>query len=367
MTVSITKQLRELGLEGNERTSPNYRMYDVDVAEYFGDKNIAIFLHQLEFRWLGQGKKVFYKYFDECDECRPTDSWAYELGLSVSKIHKMLKVIGTPANRKDIASLAKKGDTHNDLVFYKKVSRLHRTLWAFNIDLYNKIKIIAKARRTENISAHPYAVPTGPPVQNMDVIYNKEYSKNIQREEKEKEIYKEKEKEVDMNFKQYQEQEEEKTPKELERERKKREKILQKANKGSKSLIQQKMIEDNTKGKLMPLDFSLSPAILLEAVEKYADIKWIKEQEQLYINYYTNVNPRKMLDFQRNFIDGWLKKAKTIEKEREEKYGTPESSRSERLRELAKESAVSRAGTTDVRELARRLRDKRRGNGDNSS
>jgi hypothetical protein len=71
--------------------------YRPELAKHLKSINSAILLQQIIFRWIGNGRRPFYKFKEPCrhSKYRPGDSWVEELGFSRREFDTALRNIAT--------------------------------------------------------------------------------------------------------------------------------------------------------------------------------------------------------------------------------------------------------------------------------
>jgi hypothetical protein len=289
------------------------RLYHQEVADKYGH-NAAMFLAQVAYWWKTMGGP-FYKGIEERE-----DSWKKELGLSRYKIKKITNIFATKVRQQYKAeALIENGSELKHIIVYYKESGMPRRYY-FNEKLYNELRENLRLAKREKL-------PVGQPRETSGSIYTKN-NKEI-REENKKESTKEKIKELLETTEEISVSE-----KELE----KRAKVKEKANKPTVR-APQKIIDDN-KGARMPIDFSLKPSIMAEALEKYPK-EWIEKEFLGFKNHFTNKNPKeRRLDWNRQFVDKWLPQGWQWKLENDAKYGINKDANTDRFEGLARIAGI---------------------------
>lgn len=368
--VTVSEELRELKLTHNEISDIlNERdriiLFHQEVAENLG-QNVAQLLSQVEYLWKSWGRKPFYKYMNACPSARKGDSMVEKLSISYSTLHRLLKKVGTPVrNKKKAAHLAKTGEDISTLIVYSKKYD-GNTYWYFNENLYNKLRAMFKASYQDGRKAILPTCEDGLPSKLKGSI-SIDNTKNIKNKKKEKMYKKEKDQKP---IKTYFNNSEDKSQKKIDREEKKRNEVKAKANSPTFRPAQS-LVDDKRKGQPMPLDFSVSPSIMAKALEEYGDESWLLNEEDKFINHFTNKNPKaKVVDWSAHFLNSWLKNAhdwRKRDEERQRESGTTESASAERLRRLQELTTRDIFGDATLEELTENLYKKRYGSHEDGS
>jgi hypothetical protein len=363
--VTVSEDMRELKLTNDEIEPSRDRiiLFHQEVAENLG-KGVAQLLSQVEYLWKSMGCKPFYKYMEPCGSARYGDSMTEKLSISHTTLYRLLRKVGTKVrNKVKAAELARSGQDIRHLIIYRRDST-GKTYWYFNQNLYNKLRSEYKATLQSERMAYLASCKNGLPCKVKGSLYTKSNTKSNHRFKKEKEIYKEKEK--NMNSQDYFHNSELKSKAQLEKETKSREKVKSKASTPTYR-PPELIIEAQKRGQPMPLDFSVSPSIIAQAVEKYQDKDWVLEESLKFKEHYTNKNSSlKVIDWSKRFIDKWLVDAADYRKQNEGKYGTTESAGAERVRRLEELATTDIFRDRSFEELAKDLYQERYGNDEDS-
>lgn len=118
------------------------------LKHLIGDVNAAILLQQIVFRFVGKGRKPFYKLAaPSTDErhplYRPGDSWVEELGFSEDEYRQALKKIATRVRKKERSQVL--SDTAPEFGLAPDGRNKHQTI------LLNRQHLVAYWREADNV------------------------------------------------------------------------------------------------------------------------------------------------------------------------------------------------------------------------
>ena len=118
------------------------------LKHLIGDVNAAILLQQIVFRFIGKGRKPFYKLAaPSTDErhplYRPGDSWVEELGFSEDEYRQALKKIATRVRKKERSQVL--SDTAPEFGLAPDGRNKHQTI------LLNRQHLVAYWREADNV------------------------------------------------------------------------------------------------------------------------------------------------------------------------------------------------------------------------
>jgi hypothetical protein len=347
---SVNAELREAVFTEDEvlqliQSSKNQRSYYVEIAKLL-DVETAVFLSQVEWRWIfnGEGREPFYKYIGNCANAREGDAWEDELGISKSKLERILAVVSTRVRgKKKAEELSSSGTTLDTLVVYYKPSK-GAMVWYLNEKLFLKLRAtllrpiqqkgeMAISAKTEN--GHFGNLPSSILSEPNHNLSEQETGENL--EKVDADDYFNSEKVFDAV---------------AEAQRKaKQEEVKEKANKDT---YKPSATFLDPRRKKMPLDFYLFPSTILEAEATGLDNDTVVEEEKKFKNYCTNLKPNtRAVDFQRLFIDWWLVNKKQHDKSSNRKDAG--ATRLEGLRDLADPDFARGIAEASLEELGESL------------
>ncbi len=335
--------------------------YYPEIAALFNNNiHLAIFVTQVKHWWDFKGRKPFYKYNTPAESSNG-DSWMEALAFSKDTLASVKKLCCTRVRgRASAEELATTGRSIKTLVVcYQDDDGL--THWYLNEIMFTNLRNLA-LEKSGAVSSIPEMAISGNSGNGR--LRNSRLSSSTSNVQvttiEEKENYKEKETEVE-------EEEDLESKFEVEAQpvskkpatENKRKKTKEKANKETtpKTAEQMAIIENETKGHTLPLDF-LPDSVTMD---KLAEDGYLRDEllteAQSMINWFQMKNPEaKMVNWSIYFETKWVPQSKTLKKNGKILNKDANTQRAERLRELAGSRVRDRVGATSLSELANRLR-----------
>lgn len=340
-----------------------------EIIHLFGKnykaRDIASFLCQVKYYWDLKGQQPFHKFNTPCPDSAVGDSWEEELGMSKHDLKAIKKVVSTRVrNHREAVELVTNGTNINTLVVYYRNSK-RVTFWYFNAKLYKILREMGKKMCQKSGVAKGLSIPWAQETENPLGLRDSQSLGNnteiLQRDKKEEEEEKEssKEKDFDALF------ETDATPlSKNPASEKKRAQRKATANKRTKALTpqQQSIINDQKKGRVLPLDFSPEASIMDELVkEGYVRDQLLAEAKAM-IDWFQIHNPTaKKVNWGWYFKTKWVPKSQTLEKNGKILNKSANAKRADRLEEIATVDLYSDVGEEDFRNFGNELIEERGG------